>query len=457
MIRRSLVLALAAALSPMAAHATDLLQVYEMARNGDPQLAVAESTRLVNREGQVQARAALLPQLNGAFDYSKAHREIEGQDGRITTSSRSSQIQGSQTIFNWSQFSTLRAQREVAKAADFTLESANNDLITRTSAAYFQVLVGIESLAAAETNEAAAKKQFDYADKRLEVGLAPITDVHEARAQYDQARADTINARNTLKDYYQALTELTGQPVVGLRALPENFRPEVPAAYSNVDQLVASAIADNPALKAQQLQVSAAEASINAARAGHLPTVNLTGSVGRSNSWGTGAAESGVFTTQGRDIDTDSIGISVSIPIFAGGATQSAVRQAISQRDIQQDTYEQQKRALDRNTRNAYQTVVAGISEVEARRLSVVSAQAAYDASQVGLEVGTRTVLDVVQNQRTLFQAQQLYAQARYTFLQNRLLLAQAIGKIDIAELQDVNRLLSVEAEAKLQGSGSLQ
>ena len=102
MIRRSLVLALAAALSPMAAHATDLLQVYEMARNGDPQLAVAESTRLVNREGQVQARAALLPQLNGAFDYSKAHREIEGQDGRITTSSRSSQIQGSQTIFNLS-------------------------------------------------------------------------------------------------------------------------------------------------------------------------------------------------------------------------------------------------------------------------------------------------------------------------------------------------------------------
>ncbi|MCC4599959.1 TolC family outer membrane protein [Xanthomonas melonis] len=457
MIRRSLALALAAALSPMAAHATDLLQVYEMARNGDPQLAVAESTRLVNREGQVQARAALLPQLDGQASYSKAHREIEGLDGRITTSSRSQQIQGSQTIFNWAQFANLRAQREIAKAADFTLQSANNNLITRTSAAYFQVLVGIESLAAAETNEAAAKKQFDFADKRLEVGLAPITDVHEARAQYDQARADTINARNLLKDYYQALTELTGQPVTALRSLPESFRPEVPAAYGNVDQLVATAIADNPELKAQQLQVSAAEAQVNAARAGHLPTVSLNGNIGRTNSWGGGAAESGVFTTQGRDIDTDSIGFTVSIPIFAGGATQSAVRQALSRRDIQQDTYEQQKRALDRNTRNAYQTVVAGISEVEARRLAVVSAQAAYDASQVGLEVGTRTVLDVVQNQRTLYQSQVAYAQARYTFLQNRLLLGQAIGKLDIADLQDVNRLLSQDAEAGLQGSGSLQ
>jgi outer membrane protein len=127
------------------------------------------------------------------------------------------------------------------------------------------------------------------------------------------------------------------------------------------------------------------------------------------------------------------------------------VRQALATRDIQQDTYEQQKRALDRNTRNAYQNLVAGISEVEARRLAVVSAQSAYDASQVGLEVGTRTVLDVVQNQRTLFQAQLDYAQSRYNFLQARLALSQAVGDLEIAEVQDINRLLTVDATAKLQ------
>ncbi len=141
------------------------------------------------------------------------------------------------------------------------------------------------------------------------------------------------------------------------------------------------------------------------------------------------------------------------MPIFSGGATQSGVRQALAQRDIQQDTLEQQKRALDRNTRNAFQTVVAGISEVEARRLAVVSAQAAFDASQVGLEVGTRTVLDVVQNQRTLFAAQVEYVQARYNFLQNRLLLAQATGKLDVADLQDINRMLTQDAESKLQNA----
>ena len=139
------------------------------------------------------------------------------------------------------------------------------------------------------------------------------------------------------------------------------------------------------------------------------------------------------------------------MPIFSGGATQSGVRQALARRDITNDELEQTKRAIDRNTRNAYQTVVAGISEVEARRLALVSARAAYDASQVGLEVGTRTVLDVLTNQRNLFTAQQAYAQAKYNFLQNRLLLEQAAGTLDVDDVQEINRLLTVDAEGKLQ------
>ena len=453
MIRRSLTLALAVALTPLTSHAADLLQVYEMARNGDTQLAAAESTRLFDKEGQVQARAALLPQIGGEASLNRNHSKLDGNSGSgtgsTTTKSRSYGINGSQTLFNWSQFANLRAQRDVSKAADFTLDSANDDLIVRTATTYFNVLVGIESLVAAETNEAAAKKQFDYADKRLEVGLAPITDVHEARAQYDQARAGTIQTRNALEDAYQALTELTGQPVRDLRGLPVDFRPEVPANRANADQLVTEAISRNPALKAQELQVSAAESNVSAARGGHYPTLSLGGSWGKSAKWGDNTGSG----SQTPDATTNSIGLTLNVPIFAGGATQSGVRQALARRDIAQDTFEQQKRAVDRNTRNAYQTLVAGISEVEARRLTVVSAQSAFDASQVGLEVGTRTVLDVVQNQKTLFQAQLDYAQSRYNFLQARLQLSQAVGDLEINEVQDINRLLTVDAAAKLQPS----
>ena len=142
------------------------------------------------------------------------------------------------------------------------------------------------------------------------------------------------------------------------------------------------------------------------------------------------------------------------MPIFSGGATQSRVREAIANRDVRADQYEQERRAVVRNTRNAYQSLLAGISEVEARRLALVSAQAAYDASQVGLEVGTRTVLDVLNNQQTLFNAQREYARAKYNFLQTRLTLEQSAGTLDGTDVQDVNRLLTVDTNVSAAAGG---
>jgi len=145
----------------------------------------------------------------------------------------------------------------------------------------------------------------------------------------------------------------------------------------------------------------------------------------------------------------NSIGLTLTVPLFAGGATQSRVRQAIAGREISQDQLEQTKRAIDRSTRAVWQALVAGISEVEARRLAVVSAQSAYDASQVGLEVGTRTVIDVLINQQNLLSARQAYAQARYNYLRNRLNLADVVGTLSAADIQEINRLLSVDVVAK--------
>lgn len=447
MIRHCLALALAAALSPFSAQAADLLQVYDMAREGDPQLASAEADRLYTREGAVQARAALLPQINGEASLTRSRTSMDGISGSATSTSRDYRVSAGQVLFDWGRFANLRVQRHLAQAADHQLEAANDELIVRTASAYFSALVAIESYAAAQTNEAAARKQFDYADKRLEVGLAPITDVHEARAQYDQARADTILARNALEDAYQALAEITGTPVRDLRGLPEDFRPALPANRGDVQALIQAATDNNPALLARARQLDAAQDGVAVARAGHYPTLSLGASWGKNASWGDSIGGSG----RGPDATSNAIGLTLNVPIFAGGAVQSGVRQALAQRDIAQEGMEQQRRALDRNTRNAWQNVVAGISEVEARRLAVVSAQAAYDASQVGLEVGTRTVLDLVQNQRTLFAAQVAYAQARYNFLLSRLLLSQAVGDLDVAELADINRLLTAEAEARLQ------
>ena len=463
MNRRPLVLALAVAvgtatLLPVTASAEDLMQTYELARAGDPQFAAAESNRLATREGAVQARAAMLPQVNGEASVGKSWTDSSGtqvfagtpftSDTSQDTDSRDVGLSLNQMVYDHSRFTALKSQRALSRAGDFQLQSAGNSLITRTSAAYFNTLVQLETLAAAEAAETALKKQFDYASKRLEVGLAPITDVHEARAQYDSARANTILARNAVEDAYQALSEITGQPLRTLKALPDDFQPSAPEGR-DIDGWVTTAIENNPALLAKQAQVESFDANVETARAGHLPTLYLGGSYGDRHS--SGSSTDNLANTT-RDFENDSqsrsIGLTLSVPIFAGGATQSRVRQALAQRDAASDEFEQQKRALERNTRNAYQTVIAGISEVEARRLALVSAQSAYDASQVGLEVGTRTVLDVLNNQRNLFNAQLAYAQAKYNFLQSRLTLEQAAGTLDAGDLQDVNRLLTVDVQA---------
>ncbi|GAB2507027.1 TolC family outer membrane protein [Lysobacter humi (ex Lee et al. 2017)] len=471
MIRRPLVLALALALLPAAASAADLMDVYQAAREGDPQLSAAEGGARATREGAVQARAAMLPQITG--DASVRHSRSEGPSqtqvpvtdpatglptGAFATLSGDTEtvqtsgalgVGAQQMIFDRARFTTLRSQRALARAADFQVEAAGDNLITRTSAAYFNVLVALETLEAAKAAEEALRKQFDFASKRLEVGLAPITDVHEARAQYDNARANTIVARNAVEDAYQALAEITGTPVTNLKALPDSFQPALPDNRA-AESWVATAIDNNPALRAQQERVQSAEANVETARSGYFPTLYASGGYDFNKTTGERTSSFPGRSPSVNDIDGENrgptIGIQLSVPIFNGGATASRVRQAIAQRDVSADELEQQRRALVRNTRNAYQTLVAGISEVEARRLALVSARSAYEASQVGLEVGTRTVLDVLNNQQNLFNAQRAYALARYNFLQNRLVLEQAAGTLDVEDVQDVNRLLTATA-----------
>lgn len=456
---RPLALALSIALLPAAAQAEDLLQTYQLARGSDPQLAAAEAGQRATAEGEVQTRARMLPQVNGSVGASRSRTTSESGDAQYdpytgqliaggsrtqTVDSLTGRVSATQMVWDPVVKSQHRAQQLRTRAGELQLEYSGDELITRTSQAYFNVLVALETLAAAEAQETALRQQFDFASKRLEVGLAPITDMHEARAQYEAARANTILQRNALEDAYQALAEITGQPVRSLMALPDDFKPQLPAQGGG-DDWVARAIANNPALAAQQTRVAAAEQDIGTARAGFLPNIYANGGYSRSRSDVNGRQ-------QGIDFNTDSnshgpsIGLTLSVPIFNGFATQSQVRQAVAQRDVAEQQLEQQRRALERNTRAAYQSLSAGISAVEARRLALVAAQSAYEASQVGLEVGTRTVIDVLLNQQNLFNAQQAYVLAKYNYLQSRLLLEQAAGTLDIADVQDINRLLTAPA-----------
>ena len=139
------------------------------------------------------------------------------------------------------------------------------------------------------------------------------------------------------------------------------------------------------------------------------------------------------------------IGLSLNVPIFAGFATQARVRQAVHQRDAAEDLLEAQRRLLQRQTRNDYRAIDAGISSVEARRQALLSAQSALEATQAGFQVGTRTIVDVLLSQQLLFQAQRDYSNARHQFILSGLRLKYTAGLIDYNDLQGVNALLTTE------------
>ena len=443
-------------------HATDLLQAYELARQSDPQFSAAESQKFAQGEGVVQSRSALLPQINGDASWNKNSQDSDGsevvggvvQPSAITTNDTTSKSYGvtiRQSVYDHSNYARLGASKLRASQAEADYDAASDSLVVRTADAYFNVLTGIETLASSRAEERSVKRQLDQAEKRLEVGLAPITDVHEARARYDSARANAILAANTLDDAREALAEITGQSIENIRGLAPNYQPENTDTRT-VDEWVALAMTSNPSLQSKERALAAAEKDVAAARAAHYPTLSATAS------WRDNGSDTDFeriqplpeISASENNSQSNSVGLQLNIPIFSGFATQSRVRQSINQRDIAADQLEQQKRSIARQTRTAYRSLVAGLAEVEARRLAVVSAQSAYEAGEAGLEVGTRTIVDVLIAQQQLYLAQREYARARHAFLVNTLRLRQAAGVLEIGDVQNVNRSLTVDAEAAL-------
>jgi outer membrane protein len=453
------------------AAATDLVQAYDLARAEDPQFAASEANKNATAEGIVQSRSVLLPQITADATYGRSYTSSSGNQvfaGETTgtnssyseSSRRGSGVNISQSIYDHSDYTRLGASKARTRQAEAEFDAASDSLIVRTADAYFNVLTAIETLASSRAEERSVKRQLDQAEKRLEVGLAPITDVHEARARYDSARANAILQATALDDAYEALAEITGQRLANLKGLSADFRPENTDTRT-VEEWVGIAIEANPTLRASAEALAAAEKDVETARAGHYPTLSATASYGDDASWGDSVRRSPLDPVTGQPVSTGfgnastgpSYGLTLSVPIFSGFATQSRVRQALYTRDAAADRLEQQKRLVTRTTRGAYRNLIAGSAEVEARRLAVVSAQAAYEAGEAGLEVGTRTIVDVLIAQQQLFSAQREYARARHAYLVNMLRLRQAAGTLEANDVAMVNRWLVADADASLEAN----
>jgi outer membrane protein len=441
MLNRFVVSALALAIfslvRPASVSAADLFEVYELARASDPQLAAAESQRLSVGQNVPLARSALLPQLNGSWDTTRSKTEgtlagdAVSSDGR----NRGYGLSLDQSVYRHSNYMNLRAARAQAARGISDYDAALDTLLYRVAEAYFNVLTAQTNLASAEAEEKAVGRQLEQADQRFEVGLTAITDVHEARARFDGARAAAIQSRNALDDAFEALNELTGKPIEAIEPLKPDLAL-LPPEPANAEAWVDIAIENSPALASRQSIVKAAEANAKSLWSEHLPYLSLRGTYGKDYTGGDASPFSLV------DPENRVLTLSLTVPLFSGGATQARYRQAVYDRDVFNDQLEQTRRATVRQTRSAYRAVIAGISEVDARKQALVSAQSALEATQAGFEVGTRTIVDVLLSQQQQFAAEREYARARHGFILSNLQLKQSAGTIDVADIQAVNAML---------------
>ncbi|MFW5815616.1 MAG: TolC family outer membrane protein [Wenzhouxiangella sp.] len=447
MIKKTAVaLGLSLALSPLA-FAVDLLGVYELAQTNDAELRAAERRLAVAGEIPVQTRAALLPQLSGSASQTLGESSSSVDGNSLPTNDidqRNYSIQLRQSIYDDANYGRLARGRAELAAADARYREAFQSFLFRVSERYFDVLTAVETLRFSEAEETALRRQFEQAEQRFEVGLAAVTDVHEARATWDGARARVIVAQNALEDAREAMRETTGTWFENFAALIEDV-PLSPPDPTDAREWVQAALESSPQVLQQRSQVDVADAELRIARAGHLPTLGLSGSYSRNQNNEFVArdpeTQSPIGTTTFRT-DGWQLGLTLEIPIFEGFATVSRRRQAGESLRLADDVLDQAERAVVRQTETAYRSVIAGIREVEARRQALISAESALEATNAGFEVGTRTIVDVLISEQRLFQAQRNYSDARHQFILNGLRLRQAAGLLDEQDLVEVNQLL---------------
>ncbi|HHH45872.1 MAG TPA: type I secretion protein TolC [Thiotrichales bacterium] len=441
--RRILVRAVAGILAIAATPlwAIDLYETWQAAREHAPELRAAAAARDAAFESKPLARAALLP--NAAFSANVTRTQYDPRNTGPTTYStnKSYSISLSQPLFRRDRWIALKQADSRLKQAEAEYTAAEQKLMIDVASRYFDVLAAQDNLTFARAEKKAIERQLEQAKQRFEVGLSAITDVREAQARYDLAVSAVIAAENRLDSAREALRELAGPraandalaPLVSSVPLRE---PEPKDMKAWVDH----AVEGNLQLQALRAAVEAARREVERQRAGHFPTLDAQASFTYQD-----ANFGGVFPLERND---SSIGLSLTLPIYAGGGIVSATRQAAHRHVEAKEKLEQQRLATERAVRDAYRGVISGIAQVRAMEQALKSTETALEAAQAGFEVGTRTIVDVLNAQREKYRAERDLARARYDYLLSTLRLKQAVGSLSPKDLEQISHWMKQGGDA---------
>jgi outer membrane protein len=426
--------------------AVDLVGVHDLALEYDPQLQAAEYRRQATAENKSIARANLLPQLgaSGRWNWGETETKVPGlelDDSDIENYTYGIDLR--QSLYRQANYEALDIARGQISEAEAIYQISYIDFLLRVSTRYFTVLTLLDGVTFAEAEEKAFKRQFEQAEQRFEVGLTAVTDVHEARATYDNARARAIVARNDLEDAKEALRELTGVYFEEYDRLQESL-PLVEPDPINVEEWVDMALQNNPSVLAARASVDVAEANMRFARSGHIPTLDLVAGYNQftNEQYVYRDFVNEIELTTDLEVTDTTFGLILDIPLYQGGRVSAQTRQARYLLDATGQDMDATNNGVVREAQNAYRAVLAGIQEVQAFEQASISAESALEATQAGFEVGTRTIVDVLIAEQRKYQAQRDNSIARHAYILRHLQLKSVAGLLTADDLRVVNQLL---------------
>jgi len=425
-------------------HAQSLVDMYEMAKGYDAGYQSAKSQYEANLAKADQGKAALLPTLNLGGGATRSNLEAHAINGSSATptdrfyTTQSVGLNASQPLYRPGNLAAYQQSQRALDAAQAALNQAEQDLIVRTTQAYFEVLAAQQSLTFVQAQKAAVAEQLASAKRNFEVGTSTITDTREAQARYDLVIAQEIAADNDLRVKKVALELLVGK--AGAAPLSLSAQAKLPPVTgTNAEEWIAQGEQSHPAIQQARVNLDIAKLETTKAEAGHKPTVDFTlGYNAQKNLNGTSVAA----LSTNNQITIASAGITANMPIFAGFATQNRIRETLALEDKARSDLESAQRQVAQATRTAYLGLQSGLSQVKALEAAEASSQAALDANKLGYQVGVRINIDVLNSQSQLYQTKRDLSKARYDVLLGQLKLRQASGTLKAEDLQSINALL---------------
>lgn len=419
-------------------HAGELISAYRQALAEDPTLASAEASADLERERWPQALSFVLPQLEAGASWRRSRQDtLKGVPGIIREEVTISNTTGydlrlTQPLFNLAAFAGLNTARKTVAAAELDYQAAQSDLMIRCIRAYLNVLSTQNERQLADREFEAVERQTQRTKRRYEVGSAALADLQEAQARLDLTEAGRIEAQRQLVSARESFREITGRLPKNLPGLGKDYVAELPQP-AQADDWVAQAVQSNPQIIAAQLRQAAAEHEITANRAGHLPSINLTGAH---------QYEDNSDAPFGTEQERSSISVGLSLPIYSGGSVSSSTRQARANLRVLSAESRRAKRSIERQTRDAFNVVALEKQRISALSNAVASSATAEKAARRGQELGARSIVDVLNAQRDLFSAQRDLIRARHNHLLASAELRQLTGSIDETFMTAMDELL---------------